>query len=64
MKKNLGENKVNALSRDEMKKVVGGGTCGYKDGNGWHLGYSKADAKEMVDLGWASNWCCASCPEQ
>jgi natural product precursor len=48
------------LSREEMKTVVGGGTCGYKSSTGTvDCGVSKEEAQFMVEEG--GYWCCDSC---
>ena len=50
------------LSRDEMKTITGGGTCGYRDADGYSMcGLSRREARHMSSQGDGYHWCCDSC---
>lgn len=53
-----------ALSREEMRKVKGGGSCGFKVPNGLQHGVncnlSKAEAQSFASR-YGGYWCCQSC---
>ncbi len=53
------------LSKENMKQVKGGGTCGYKTSTGTiECGVSKDEALHMVtdqEGNIHGNWCCDSC---
>lgn len=63
-----------SLSKNEQKKVRGGlaepvsGGCGVKINGEWRAlnpdenGNTKDRAIQYVQNGWATNWCCDSCP--
>lgn len=59
-------NKLNLLSRAEMRKVMGGaaamvGTCAWHDGNAAICGLSKEQAQTYQEHA-GGKWCCDSCP--
>lgn len=49
-----------ALTRSEMK-AVSGGQCYYNSAGTPTTCSSLADCKELVNLGWGTNYCCSSC---
>jgi natural product precursor len=49
------------LSREEMKTVVGGGTCGWSGGGQHDCNVSKAEALHMSSSHPDGYWCCDSC---
>lgn len=58
------------LTRSQMQNIRGGvqTNCGVKiDGEWYRLGLpdgeGAARAQEYVANGWATNWCCDSCPQ-
>lgn len=49
-----------ALTRSEMKQVVGG-QCHYLGGGTVYPCDGAAACKQVVKDGWAEKWCCDSC---
>jgi hypothetical protein len=54
---------LNVLTRDEMKNIKGGGSCGiYTAAGVWYCGYSPSAASTLYeDEDNITGYCCASC---